>query len=95
MIALSDALSAAGFTTSLVPSFRGADPVLRTRYRVGTAGAPQSVRVSLPAAAASLRSARYLRVNGEAPLELPATPPRWSRPPVPLGTHPPEWPERE
>ncbi|HET7198610.1 MAG TPA: CoA transferase [Burkholderiales bacterium] len=87
MIALSDALSAAGFTTSVVPSFSGEDPVLRTPYRVGTAGAaalaalgcavaelhvlrggePQSVAVSLRAAAASLRSARYLRVNGEAP----------------------------
>jgi crotonobetainyl-CoA:carnitine CoA-transferase CaiB-like acyl-CoA transferase len=87
MIGLNDALSAAGFTTSLVPTFSGEDPVLRTPYRVGTAGAaalaalgcavaelhvqrggePQSVRVSLRAAAASLRSARYLRVNGEAP----------------------------
>jgi crotonobetainyl-CoA:carnitine CoA-transferase CaiB-like acyl-CoA transferase len=86
MIALRDALSAAGFTTDSVPSFRGDDPVLRTRYRVGTAGAaalaalgcavadlhvlrggaPQSVRVSLRAAAASLRSARYLRVDGNA-----------------------------
>jgi crotonobetainyl-CoA:carnitine CoA-transferase CaiB-like acyl-CoA transferase len=87
MIGLSDALSAAGFTTSVVPVFRGEDPVLRTRYRIGTAGAaalgalgcavaelhvlrggePQAVAVNLRAAAASLRSARYLRVNGEAP----------------------------
>jgi crotonobetainyl-CoA:carnitine CoA-transferase CaiB-like acyl-CoA transferase len=87
MIALSDALSAAGFTTDTAPSFSGDDPVLRTRYRVGTAGAaalaalgcavadlhvlrggaPQSVRVSLRAAAASLRSARYLRIDGKAP----------------------------
>jgi hypothetical protein len=28
-------------------------------------------------------------------LELLATPPYCSRPPVPLGTHPPAWPERE
>lgn len=87
MIAFHDALSAAGFTTGLVPSFSGDDPVLRTRYRIGTAGAaalaalgcavadlhvlrggaPQSVRVSLRAAAASLRSTRYLRVDGKAP----------------------------
>ena len=87
MIALSDALSAAGFNTDTVPSFSGDDPVLRTPYRVGTAGAAalaalgcavadlhalrggerQTVRVSLRAAAVSLRSARYLRVNGEAP----------------------------
>jgi crotonobetainyl-CoA:carnitine CoA-transferase CaiB-like acyl-CoA transferase len=61
--------------------------VLRTPYRIGTAGAAalgalgcavadlhvlrggerQSVRVDRRAAAVSLRSARYLRVNGEAP----------------------------
>ena len=28
-------------------------------------------------------------------LQLAETPPYWSRPPVPLGTHPPAWPERE
>jgi hypothetical protein len=28
-------------------------------------------------------------------LELSATPPYWSRPPVPLGTHAPAWPDRE
>ena len=27
-------------------------------------------------------------------LELSETPPYWERPPVPLGTHPPEWPSR-
>ena len=27
-------------------------------------------------------------------VELSATPPYWARPPVPLGTHPPEWPAR-
>ncbi|HXI35886.1 MAG TPA: CoA transferase, partial [Burkholderiales bacterium] len=33
---------------------------------------------------------RYLRPV----LELSHTPPYWARPPVPLGTHAPEWPER-
>ena len=33
---------------------------------------------------------RYLRPV----VRLPDTPPHWSRPPVPLGTHPPQWPER-
>jgi hypothetical protein len=27
-------------------------------------------------------------------VHLSQTPPRWTRPPVPLGTHPPAWPER-
>jgi len=27
-------------------------------------------------------------------VELSETPPRWARPPVPLGTHPPAWPSR-
>jgi hypothetical protein len=27
-------------------------------------------------------------------VQLSETPPFWSRPPVPLGTHPPAWPER-
>ena len=27
-------------------------------------------------------------------LGLSATPPHWRRPPVPLGTHPPDWPVR-
>ncbi len=87
MIGLADALSAAGFNTDTVPSFGGDDPVLRTPYRIGTAGAAalgalgcavadlhvlrggerQSVHVDRRAAAVSLRSARYLRVNGEAP----------------------------
>ena len=75
-------IAAAGFATDIVPTFSGEDPVLRTRYRVGEAGAaalaalgaaiaglqPQSVSVSLRAAAASLRSARYLRVDGKEPL---------------------------
>jgi len=69
----------------------GADPVLRTPYRVGTAGAAalaavglavselwrlrsgraQTVSVDLRAAAASLRSGAYLRIDGKPP------PPIW------------------
>jgi len=69
---------------------RGADPVLATRYRVGTAGAaslaalglaaarlwqrrggrPQEIDIDVVAAAASLRSAAYLRVNGEPRREM-------------------------
>jgi len=65
----------------------GADPVLRTPYRVGTAGAAslaavglaaaelwalrtgrrQAVAVDLRAAAASLRSGYYLRIDGKPP----------------------------
>ena len=68
-------------------SFSGADPVLRTPYRVGAAGAAalaaaglaacelwalrsgrrQSVAVDLRAAAASLRSGFYLRIDGKPP----------------------------
>jgi crotonobetainyl-CoA:carnitine CoA-transferase CaiB-like acyl-CoA transferase len=67
--------------------FAGADPVLRTPYRVGAAGAAalaavglaasdlwslrtgkrQSVAVDLRAAAASLRSGFYLRIDGKPP----------------------------
>ena len=67
--------------------FAGADPVLRTPYRVGAAGAAalgavgiaaaelwalrtgrrQHVAVDLRAAAASLRSGSYLRVDGKPP----------------------------
>jgi crotonobetainyl-CoA:carnitine CoA-transferase CaiB-like acyl-CoA transferase len=85
--ALREILEAADFRPEGTPDIRGADPVLRTRYRVGTAGAAalgavglaaahlwqlrggraQRVAVDLRAAAASLRSARYLRINGEAP----------------------------
>ncbi|MGD9952708.1 MAG: CoA transferase [Burkholderiales bacterium] len=66
---------------------RGADPALKTPYRVGTAGAaalaatgvaasqlwalrggrPQRVGVDLRAAAASLKSATYLRIDGNPP----------------------------
>ncbi len=68
---------------------RGADPVFKTRYRVGTAGAAalaalglaaarlwqarggraQSISIDVAAAAASLRSATYLRVNGKSAKE--------------------------
>lgn len=67
--------------------FAGADPVLRTPYRVGAAGAAalaavglaaselwslrtgrrQQVAVDLRAAAASLRSGYYLKIDGKAP----------------------------
>ena len=66
---------------------RGADPALKTPYRVGTAGAAalaatgiaaaelwklrrgraQRVAVDLPAAAASLKSGAYLRIDGKPP----------------------------
>jgi len=69
---------------------RGADPVFRTRYRVGTAGAAalaalglaaarlwqrrggraQRIAVDVVAAAASLRSTAYLRIDGKRPAEL-------------------------
>jgi crotonobetainyl-CoA:carnitine CoA-transferase CaiB-like acyl-CoA transferase len=69
---------------------RGADPVLRTPYRVGTAGAaalaaigiaaarlwtlrtgrPQQVSVDLRAAAASLKSGAYLRIDGRPPAAM-------------------------
>jgi crotonobetainyl-CoA:carnitine CoA-transferase CaiB-like acyl-CoA transferase len=68
-------------------AIEGADPVLRTPYRVGTAGAAslaavgiaaaglwklrtgrrQQVTVDLRAAAASLRSGLYLRIDGKPP----------------------------
>ncbi len=72
-------------------SFSGADPVLRTPYRIGAAGGAalaatglaaaelwalrtgrrQQVAVDLRAAAASLRSGYYLRIDGQPP------PPIW------------------
>src|SRR6266481_8681045 len=89
--ALLELLAAAQIEPTDLPLIAGADPVLPTPYRVGTAGAaalaafgkalasfgelrglpPQRVAVDLRAAALSLRSARYLRING-APL-----PPVW------------------
>ena len=91
LAALREILAAAGMEADTLPDIRGADPVVRTRYRVGTAGAAalaalglavsrfgelrglprQRVAVDLRAAAASLRSARYLRVGGRPP------PPQW------------------
>jgi crotonobetainyl-CoA:carnitine CoA-transferase CaiB-like acyl-CoA transferase len=85
--ALREILEAANFHPPGTPDIRGADPAVRTRYRVGTAGAAalgalglaaahlwqlrggraQRVAVDLRAAAASLRSARYLRINGKSP----------------------------
>jgi crotonobetainyl-CoA:carnitine CoA-transferase CaiB-like acyl-CoA transferase len=91
LAALREILAAAGMEAAGLPDITGADPVLGTRYRVGTAGAAalaalgvavarfgelrglprQHVAVDLRAAAASLRSARYLRVGGRPP------PPQW------------------
>jgi crotonobetainyl-CoA:carnitine CoA-transferase CaiB-like acyl-CoA transferase len=81
--ALREVLHAAGMEFSPV-EFEGDDPVLPIRYRVaaaacGALGAlgiavssnKQLVRVNARAAAISLRSARYLRVNGKPP------PPVW------------------
>jgi crotonobetainyl-CoA:carnitine CoA-transferase CaiB-like acyl-CoA transferase len=83
--ALRELLEAAGLRGEV--EFRGADPVLPVRYRIGEAGAaalgalgraaadlwsePQRVSVDVRAAAVSLRSAAYLRINGEPP------PPVW------------------
>jgi crotonobetainyl-CoA:carnitine CoA-transferase CaiB-like acyl-CoA transferase len=91
LAALREILAAAGIEAREMPEIRGADPVLPTPYRVGTAGAAslaalglaaaelwelrggrrQRVAVDLRAAAASLRSARYLRIDGKPP------PPVW------------------
>ena len=84
--ALREALLAAGLDFSPV-EFEGDDPVLPIRYRVAAAacgalgalgvavrelsGKKQTIRVNARAAAVSLRSARYLRVNGKPP------PPVW------------------
>ena len=87
LAALREILEAADFHPPAAPDIRGADPVVRTRYRVGTAGAAalgalglaaaqlwqlrggraQRVAVDVRAAAASLRSARYLRIDGKPP----------------------------
>jgi crotonobetainyl-CoA:carnitine CoA-transferase CaiB-like acyl-CoA transferase len=84
--ALREILAAADFHPRATPDIHGADPVLRTRYRIGAAGAAalgamglaaaelwqlrggrtQRVAVNLRAAAASLRSSRYLRIDGQA-----------------------------
>jgi crotonobetainyl-CoA:carnitine CoA-transferase CaiB-like acyl-CoA transferase len=87
LAALHEILAAADFRPGAMPDIRGADPAVRARYRVGTAGAAalgalglaaarlwqlrggreQRVAVDLRAAAASLRSARYLRIDGKPP----------------------------
>lgn len=76
--ALREALAAAGIRPAPVEMV-GDDPVLPVRYRVaaaacgalgalGIAVAPgQGIRIDARAAAISLRSARYLRVNGKPP----------------------------
>jgi crotonobetainyl-CoA:carnitine CoA-transferase CaiB-like acyl-CoA transferase len=78
--ALKEILDAAGFQPELGAEIVGDDPVLPVRYRIAAAASaslaalglavsstPQRVRVNARAAAISLRSARYLRVNGRAP----------------------------
>jgi crotonobetainyl-CoA:carnitine CoA-transferase CaiB-like acyl-CoA transferase len=85
--ALSEVLQAARFTSAETAEIEGEDPVLPIRYRVAAAGSaslaalglavanlsgrPQRVSVNARAAAISLRSNRYLRVNGKPP------PPIW------------------
>jgi crotonobetainyl-CoA:carnitine CoA-transferase CaiB-like acyl-CoA transferase len=80
--ALREILAGAGLDSSAV-EFTGDDPVLPIRYRVAAAASAalgalgvaitslsnkeQTVRVNARAAAVSLRSARYLRVNGKPP----------------------------
>jgi crotonobetainyl-CoA:carnitine CoA-transferase CaiB-like acyl-CoA transferase len=86
---LGELLGLAGMDRALAAQlqFSGADPVLRTPYRVGAAGAAalaavglaaselwalrtgrrQQVAVDLRAAAASLRSGYYLRIDGKPP----------------------------
>jgi len=90
--ALAQILAAAGVEAPQTGeiSIRGADPVFKTRYRVGTAGAAvlaalglaaarlwqmrggraQKIAVDVAAAAASLRSTNYLRIDGKRPAEL-------------------------
>jgi crotonobetainyl-CoA:carnitine CoA-transferase CaiB-like acyl-CoA transferase len=87
LAALSEILEAADFDPETTVRIAGEDPVLPVRYRVATAasaslaalglavaslwGKPQRVSVNARAAAISLRSTRYLRVNGKPP------PPVW------------------
>ena len=91
LAALREILAAAGLDAPEAPQITGADPVLPTHYRVGTAGAAslaalgvgisqlgelrglraQKVAVDLRAATLSLRSSRYMRIDGNPP------PPVW------------------
>src|SRR5262245_51255651 len=86
-MALEEILRAAEFAPAGQPEISGEDPVLRTPYRIGRAGAealaalglaaahlwtlrggrPQRVAIDARAAAASLRSSRYLRIDGRTP----------------------------
>jgi crotonobetainyl-CoA:carnitine CoA-transferase CaiB-like acyl-CoA transferase len=78
--ALREILDAVGFQPALAAEIVGDDPVLPVRYRIAAAASaslaalglavsstPDRVRVNARAAAISLRSARYLRVNGRPP----------------------------
>ena len=81
--ALKEILEGVAFAPGQKVEISGNDPVLPVRYRIAAAasaslgalglavaqlsGKPQRVSVNARAAAVSLRSARYLRVNGEAP----------------------------
>ncbi|MFY9317835.1 MAG: CoA transferase [Burkholderiales bacterium] len=89
---LAEWLGAAGLEPALTErvSFEGSDPVFRTPYRVGTAGAValaavgvavsrlwllktkrnQDVAVAVRAAAAAMRSAYYLKIDGQAPKQI-------------------------
>src|SRR4029077_13816438 len=49
LAALRDILAAAGVEASELPYIAGADPVVRTRYRVGTAGAAALAALGLAA----------------------------------------------
>jgi crotonobetainyl-CoA:carnitine CoA-transferase CaiB-like acyl-CoA transferase len=88
--ALEQILDAAKVEAGNDVEIRGADPVFRTRYRAGTAGAaalaalglaaarlwqarggrPQKISIDVSAAAASLRSTAYLRIDGKRPQEM-------------------------
>jgi hypothetical protein len=75
---------------------RGGDPILRTRYRIGAGAIVSHLAVGLAAselgriAAAPDGRIRYLGPV----LSMSGTPPGTERPPVPLGSHPPEWPSQ-
>ena len=64
----------------------GHDPALPTNYLLGTAGA--AVIAATGVAASDLWHIRHLAPA----VQLSETPPRWTRPPAPFGTHEPVWP---